>query len=78
MKAIGFIFGAITGFVFEAIAGFVFSAITGFVFVTINLLHNYSGKYLLQIKIKLKKTVVYLDRNYSRYIYFYQYFCYKY
>lgn len=71
MKVIGFIFGATAGFVFRAIAGFVFSAITSFVFVTINLLCDHNGEYLLQIKVRLKETIVYLDRSYSHRTYFY-------
>lgn len=77
MKATGFFFGAIAGFVFGAITGFVFGAIAGFVFVAVNLLRDHGGKYLLQIKVRLKETVVYLDRSYSRRAYLYQCLRYK-
>lgn len=61
MKIIGFIFGAIAGFVFEAI----------------NLLYGYSGKYLLQINVRLKEIYAYLDRRYLHCAYLYLYFYYK-
>lgn len=77
MKVTSFVFGTIVGFIFGAIAGFVFGTIVGFVFVAINLLHDHGGKYLLQIKVRLKETVVYLDRSYSHHAYLYQYLCYK-
>lgn len=57
IKTINFVFRAITSFIFRVIAGFIFSAIVSFVFVDINLLCDYSGKYLLQIKIKFRKLL---------------------
>lgn len=77
MKSISFAFRTIASFVFGAIEGFVFYAITDFVFVAINLLCDYGREYLLQIKVKLKKTVVFLDKSYLHYVYFYQCFCCK-
>lgn len=77
MKVTSFFFGTIADFVFGAIAGFVFGAITSFVFVTINLLYDYSEKYLLPIKVRLKETVIYLDSSYSHCKYLYQCFRYK-
>lgn len=59
----GFVFRAIISFVFGTIVGFVFSIIAGFVFAAINLLRNHGEKYLLQIKVKLKKTIIYLDKG---------------
>lgn len=71
MKATSFFFRVITGFIFRAIVGFVFDAIVDFVFVAINLLRDHDGEYLLQIKVRLKKTIVYLDRSYLHCIYLY-------
>lgn len=77
MKTKSFIFRTIQGFIFGAIAGFVLRTIAHFVVLAINLLYNYGRKYLLQINVKLKEIVIYIDRSYSHYIYFYQCFYYK-
>ena len=61
IEVIDFIFETITNFIFGAILGFIFRAIAGFIFRAIDLLHDCSKRCLLQIKIKLKKTAVYLD-----------------
>lgn len=78
IKIINFVFEAIKGFVFRAIISFIFNTITSFIFVAINLLYDDSGEYLPQIKVGLKKTIVYLDKNYLRYVYLYQCFYCKY
>lgn len=77
MKVTSFVFKAIASFIFGAIVGFIFSAIANFIFLAINLLCDYSEEYLLQINVGFKEFVVYLDKNYSRCIYFYLYLCYK-
>ena len=67
----GFVFRTIISFVFNIIADFIFGIIAGFVFIAINLLRNHGKKYLLQIKVKLKKTIIYLNRNYLYCAYLY-------
>lgn len=78
IKLINFIFRAITNFIFGVIIGFVFVVIANFVIRAIHLLCNCGRKYLRQIKVRLIETIVYLDKIYLYYIYFCQYFCYKY
>lgn len=58
-------------FIFGTIVSFTFGAIADFIFTAINLLYDYDEKYLLQIKIRLKKIIIYLEKNYLRYVYLY-------
>lgn len=77
IKKTSFIFIAITSFVFGAITKFVFEIIARFVLGAINLLYNCNEKYLIQIKVKLKKIIIYLDQIYLYCIHLCKYFCYK-